>query len=69
MLIHLQSSACRHPVRPVPSAEDAFFFFNVYFLGSLVRTIGAHRCVYLRLNLQLDSIDQSGFMPMPCSFY
>jgi hypothetical protein len=31
----LQSSTCRHPVRPAPFVKDAFFFSMVWFLASL----------------------------------
>ena len=59
------SSTCRHPVRPAPFVEDAFFFSIVYF-WLLYQKTGIHRCVDLCLSLWFD---QPGcFMPIPCSF-
>jgi hypothetical protein len=67
--IYLHSSTYRHPGRPAPFVEDAFFF-PLYGFGFLVKnqvSVGMWVCFcffYLILLLNL-----SVFMPITCRFY
>jgi len=58
--------SCRHPVRPAPFVEDAFFFIHCMVFASLWK-IKCHSCVDLFLGLLFNSIDQPVFVSLPCA--
>jgi hypothetical protein len=65
----LHSSTYRHPVRPIPFVEDAFFF-PLFGFGLIVKdqlSIGVR--VYFWVFNSVPLIDLSALMPVSCSFY